>query len=239
MTTPKPNVISVALIEDNRLVSDGISLLLNQVPDIRVVFRRVVTGGSRGDASLLKGANPHVVLLDLGLRNRDSLRVIEEIKQELPASKVIVMDLFPIDDELVELVKAGVSGLLMKNATLDDFVTTIRSVAEGAHVLPPQVTTTLFSQIANAATRRRRPAALDTVRMTRREREVVNLIAEGLANKEIAVRLNIATYTVKSHVRNIMEKLMLHSRLQIAAYVHRGGGEDHPVAATLSLRRAH
>jgi DNA-binding NarL/FixJ family response regulator len=223
MTTPRPNVISVALIEDNRLVSDGISLLLNQVPDINVVFRRVVAGGSRGDASLLKGANPQVVLLNLGLRNRDSLRVIEEIKQELPASKVIVMDVFSIDDELVELVKAGVSGFIMKDATLDDFVTIIRSVADGAHVLPPQMTATLSSQIAKAEIGKRRPAALDSVRMTRREREVVNLIAEGLGNKEIAARLPIATHTVKSHVRNIMEKLMLHSRLQIAAYVHRGG----------------
>jgi DNA-binding NarL/FixJ family response regulator len=220
MTTPTRNVITVALIEDNRLVRDGISVLLNQGPDIRVV-----AGGSRGDASLLRGANPQVVLLDLGLRNGDSLRVVQKIKQELPASKVIVMDVLPIDDEIVELVNAGVSGFIMKDATLEDFVSTIRSVAEGAHVLPAQMTATLFSQIANTAIGKRRPEALGSVRMTRREREVVNLIAEGLGNKEIAARLHIATHTVKSHVRNIMEKLMLHSRLQIAAYVHKGRPE--------------
>jgi DNA-binding NarL/FixJ family response regulator len=80
---------------------------------------------------------------------------------------------------------------------------------------------TLFSRIARDAVATGRPEVLESVRMTPREREVINLIAEGLSNKEIAERLGIATYTVRSHVRNVMEKLMLHTRLQIAAYVHR------------------
>jgi two-component system nitrate/nitrite response regulator NarL len=82
------------------------------------------------------------------------------------------------------------------------------------------MTGTLFSQIARVAVSRSRDAALESVRMTQREREVVALIAVGLSNKEIAKRLNIATDTVKSHVRNVMDKLALHSRLQIAAYAH-------------------
>jgi DNA-binding NarL/FixJ family response regulator len=100
-------------------------------------------------------------------------------------------------------------------------VSTIRSVAEGAHVLPPEMTSTLFSQIARDAVERDRTDAMEAVRMTNREREVIDLIGEGLSNKEIATRLNIATHTVKSHVRNVMEKLALHTRLQIAAYAHR------------------
>jgi DNA-binding NarL/FixJ family response regulator len=82
------------------------------------------------------------------------------------------------------------------------------------------MTATLFSQIAQVAVKRGRTAALEEVRMTQREREVIALIAVGLSNKEIATRLNIATDTVKSHVRNVMDKLALHSRLQIAAYAH-------------------
>jgi DNA-binding NarL/FixJ family response regulator len=82
------------------------------------------------------------------------------------------------------------------------------------------MTATLFSQIAQVAVKRGRAAALEEVRMTQREREVIALIAVGLSNKEIATRLNIATDTVKSHVRNVMDKLALHSRLQIAAYAH-------------------
>jgi DNA-binding NarL/FixJ family response regulator len=211
-------MISVALIEDNRLVREGIAALLNQLPDLKVV-----AGGSSADTALLRQVNPHVVLLDLGLRNGDSLRVAEKVKKEFPESKVIVMDLLPVHEDIVEFVNAGVSGFIMKDATLDDLVHTIRSVAAGAHVLPPQMAGTLFSQIARDAVTRGRPAALEAVRMTPREREVINLIAEGLSNKEIASRLHIATHTVKSHVRNVMEKLMLHTRLQIAAYAHRDG----------------
>jgi DNA-binding NarL/FixJ family response regulator len=145
------------------------------------------------------------------------------VKTEFPESKVIVMDLLPVHEDIVEFVHVGVSGFIMKDATLDELVTTIRSVAEGAHVLPPQMTATLFSQIARDAVARGRPEVLESVRMTPREREVINLIAEGLSNKEIASRLHIATHTVKSHVRNIMEKLTLHTRLQIAAYAYKAG----------------
>lgn len=208
-----PIVISVALIEDNRLVREGISALLSQLPDFTVV-----AGASSGDTELLRKEKPQVVLLDLGLRNGDSLRVAEQVKQEFPESKVIVMDLMPIAEDIMEFVNAGVEGFIMKDATLDELVDTIRRVAGGHHVLPPQMTGSLFSQIARDAVARGPVEALDDVRMTPREREVINLIAEGLANKEIAARLNIATHTVKSHVRNILEKLMLHTRLQIAAY---------------------
>jgi len=214
-TAVKGRVISVALIEDNRLVREGLTALLGQHPDLEVV-----ADGSNGDTLLLARSNPHVVLLDFGLRNGDSLRVAEKVKRDFPESKVIVMDLLPVHEEIVEFVNAGVSGFIMKDATLDDLVNAIRSVADGAHVLPPEMTGTLFSQIARDAVARGRPKALESVRMTPREREVINLIAEGLSNKEIARRLHIATHTVKSHVRNVMEKLMLHTRLQIAAYAH-------------------
>jgi DNA-binding NarL/FixJ family response regulator len=211
-------MISVALIEDNRLVREGITVLLDQLPDLKVVAATAV-----GDTALLRELKPRVVLLDLGLRNGDSLRMAERVRKEFPESKVIMMDLLPVHEDIVEFVNAGVSGFIMKDATLEDLVKTIRSVADGAHVLPPQMTGTLFSQIARDAVAKGRPEALDSVRMTPREREVINLIAEGLSNKEIAGRLHIATHTVKSHVRNVMEKLMLHTRLQIAAYAHKDG----------------
>ncbi|HSW30235.1 MAG TPA: response regulator transcription factor [Longimicrobiales bacterium] len=214
-------VISVALIEDNRLVREGLTALLNQHPDLEVVAE-----GANGGTLTVGEVNPHVVLLDLGLRNGDSLRVAEHLKRDFPDTKIIVMDLLPVHEEIVEFVNAGVSGFIMKDATLEDLVGAIRAVADGAHVLPPEMTGTLFSQIARDAVSKGRPRALDSVRMTPREREVINLIAEGLSNKEIARRLHIATHTVKSHVRNIMEKLMLHTRLQIAAYAHGEKGDS-------------
>jgi DNA-binding NarL/FixJ family response regulator len=208
-------VISVALIEDNRLVREGITALLSQLPDLKVV-----AGSSSADTAMFRESKPQVVLLDLGLQNGDSLRLAVQVKQDFPESKVIVMDLLPVHEDIMDFVNAGVSGFIMKDATVDDLVSTIRSVAGGAHVLPPQMTSSLFSQIAKDAIAKGRPEVLDSVRMTPREREVINLIAEGLGNKEIATRINVATHTVKSHVRNIMEKLTLHTRLQIAAYAN-------------------
>ena len=207
-------MISIALIEDNRLVREGLSALLNQLRDLRVVV-----DGATADMAQLRVANPDVILLDLGLRNGDSLRVAEKVRAEFPQAKVIVMDLLPVHEEIMEFVNVGVAGFIMKDATLDDLESTIRAVVAGSHVLPPEATSTLFSQIAASAVGKARP--LQSVRMTPREREVVGLIAEGMSNKEIAADLHIATHTVKSHVRNIMEKLMLHTRLQIAAYAHR------------------
>ena len=209
-------MISVALIEDNRLVREGMTAMLNQTEDFEVV-----AAGPSGDPALLRDAKPQVILLDVGLWDDDSLRVAETVRKESPDSKVIIMDLLPVHEDIVEFVNAGVSGFILKDATFDDLVTTIRSVAEGAHVLPPAMTSSLFSQIAKEAVVRGRAAAMESVRMTTREREVTGLIGEGLSNKEIATRLNIATHTVKSHVRNVMEKLALHTRLQIAAYSHR------------------
>jgi DNA-binding NarL/FixJ family response regulator len=208
-------VITVAIIEDNRLVREGMTDMLNELPDVRVVL-----AATSLEASMLKDTNPRVVLLDVGLQDKNSLRLAETVKKEMAEARVIVMDLLPVHEEIAEFVNAGVAGFILKDATFEDFVGTIRSVADGARVLPATMTGTLFSQIAKVAVSRGRDAALESVRMTQREREVIALIAVGLSNKEIAQRLNIATDTVKSHVRNVMEKLALHSRLQIAAYAH-------------------
>ncbi len=209
-------MISVALIEDNRLVREGMAALLNQNDDFQVV-----AAGSSADPALLREANPQVILLDVGLWDDDSLRVAETVRREHPASRVIIMDLLPVHEDIVEFVNAGVSGFVLKDATVGDLVSTIRAVAGGAHVLPPEMTSSLFSQIAREAIVKGRAVAMDAVRMTARERDVIDLIGEGLSNKEIATRLNVATHTVKSHVRNVMEKLALHTRLQIAAFAHK------------------
>ena len=213
--------ILIALIEDNRIVRDGLAALLNQVPDFNVVY-----SGSGADLSGLERAEPRVVLLDLGLEKGDALSAARRVRDALPESRVVVMDLLPAQEDIRDLVKAGVSGFILKDATLDELVTTIRSVAAGAHVLPSTMTSSLFSQIANEALASGGQDAADVVRMTPREREVIDLISEGLSNKSIAARLHISVHTVKSHIRNIMEKLALHTRLQLAAWAHQEEDED-------------
>jgi DNA-binding NarL/FixJ family response regulator len=208
-------MISIALIEYSRLVSDGISLLLNRHPDLRVV-----SNGGR-DMSQLGDVEPHVVLLDVSAANGGSLRVAERVRTVYPGAKVIAMDLRSAQHDLVDWVHAGVSGFITKDATLDDVVRTIRSVMKGTKVLPPEMIDALFSEITEGAVEQSTGgAATDAPPLTAREAQVVALISEGLSNKAIAGRLHIATHTVKSHVRNIMKKLTLRTRLQIAAYTH-------------------
>ena len=209
------NVITVAIIEDNRLVREGMTEMLNDLPDMEVVL--AATGL---DASQFQHAKPDVVLLDIGLPDMNSLRVAEQLREKIENAHVIVMDLLPAHEEIAQFVSAGVAGFILKDATFEHFVGTIRAVAQGTRVLPPRMTGTLFSQIAQVSLAAGREQALDAVRITAREQEVIALIAEGLSNKEIAQRLNIATHTVKSHVRNVMDKLALRTRLQIAAYAH-------------------
>jgi len=210
-------MITVAIVDDNRLVREALAAMLDRLPDVHVVAEEVA------DPAFMDEAKPDVVLLDVGLRDEDSLGVAAALCKHAPGAKVIVMDLIPMNEDIVQFVNAGVSGFVLKDATFDEFVATIRTVAAGGKVLPPRMTESLFSQILTSADARGHEHVLEDVRMTRREREVIELIGEGLSNKEIAQRLNIASHTVKSHVRNVMEKLALHTRLQIAAYVRRDG----------------
>ena len=212
--------IRLLLVEDNRLLREGLTAMLNRQPDIEVV---AAFGNGKDALKATKELKPQIILLDLGLKGQNSLRLVELVKKESPEIKVIVMDLIPAEADIVEFVREGASGFLLKDATFDDFLRTIRSVAAGTNVLPPSLTGSLFSQIVEQVVGQGKIDLIASVRMTKRERDVIDLIAEGLSNKEIAQRLNIATYTVKSHVHNILEKLALHTRLQLARYAHSQG----------------
>ncbi len=212
--------ILVLVIEDNRLVRDGLSAILGSQHDFKVV---AAAEGANVGLLQVKQTKPHVVLVDASLANISSRSVVESVRKAAPETKVIVMDLLPAQGDVIEFIQAGASGFIVKDATVEDFLSTIRAVADGANVVPPALTGTLLSHIADQAATQGMPGAADGIRMTPREREITGMIAEGLSNKAIAQRLNLATYTIKSHVHNILEKLALHSRLQIAAYAHKAG----------------
>ena len=144
------------------------------------------------------------MLVDAALGNGDSHRLVRDLRKEGPNTRVIVMDLLPVHEDVIEFVRAGANGFIVKDATIEDFVRTIRSVSNGVDVVPQSLTGTLLSHIADQAVSRKGAAVLQAVRMTKRERQITDLIAEGLSNKEIAQRLTIAPYTVKSHVHNIL-----------------------------------
>ena len=212
--------IRVLLIEDNRLLREGLSVMLKEQPDLTVVT-------SPGGADALAKARkfrPGLVLLDLGILSQNTLRFIGTVRKSAPEARMIGMDLVPVQEDLVQYVEAGITGFVLKDATFDDFIRTIRSVARGVNVLPPDLTGSLFSQIVEHATKKSKRNPFASVKMTNREREVIDLIAEGLSNKDIAFRLHLAIDTVKSHVHNILEKLALHTRLEIARFAHNDDG---------------
>jgi DNA-binding NarL/FixJ family response regulator len=189
--------------------------MLNGQPDMRVV------GAIRSGNNVLLRASqtkPDIILLDLGLTVYKESSLVESIRKTIPETKVIGMSFIPSQSDIVEFVEAGASGFIMKDATVKEFLGTVRSVALGSKVLPPSLTNSLFTHVLELALKKGKEKIASAVRMTKREREIIALIADNMSNKEIAERLNIATHTVKSHVHNIMEKLALHSRLQIAQH---------------------
>jgi DNA-binding NarL/FixJ family response regulator len=211
--------IRLLLIEDNRLLRDGIYSILKAHKDIVII---AASGDGKHTLVKIKELKPNVILLDLGLRSQNSLHVVEIVKKDFPDAKIIVMDLAPVQADILQYVKAGANGFILKDASLNEFLITIRTVAEGSTVLPPLLVDSLFSQIVDHAVREGKSKLKEAVRMTAREREVIMLLGEGLTNKEIAQKIHVSTYTVKSHIHNIMEKLALHTRLEIANYSYTG-----------------
>lgn len=210
--------IRLIVIEDNRLLRDGICAMLKKEADFTVV-------AAFDDADFapekLKELKPNVVLLDLSLTEKDSLELVNLLRNDHKDVKVIVMDLLPLQEDILQFVEAGVSGFIMKDDTIAEFLKTIRAVNAGEKILPPTATGSLFSQIMEYGVKELGPQKMiQSVRMTNREKEIVQLIAEGLANKEIAFKLNLSIYTVKSHVHNILDKMALNTRVQIAIHAN-------------------
>ena len=212
--------IKILLIEDNRLLRDGTTAMLNEQEDIRAVS----SAGNRNALEKARELVPDVVLLDLGLKSHNSLQVLDSIKKQYPHAEVIVMDLIPAHSEMVEFVKAGVSGYISKDATLDGFLNTIRSVVKGVKILPPTMADSLFSQIVERAIQEGKvDRVLAAVKLTKREQDVISLLTEGKSITEISLILKVAAFTVKSHIRNILDKMALHTRLELASFASTEG----------------
>jgi DNA-binding NarL/FixJ family response regulator len=226
-----PHTIRLVLVEDNRLLRDGLTAMIDAQPDIEVV---AAFGHGEHVLRRVREAIPHVLLLNVGVRTQNSLRLVQQVKGEYAAVKLIVMDLMPTQTDVIDFVQAGVAGFLLKEATSEDFLNAIRLVAGGTNVLPQALTRSLFSEIVEHEVGGNRSPLLLAVRLTKREREIVELIVDGLSNKEIAQRLNVATFTVKSHVHNIFEKLALHTRAQVASYYARARASALSTAAAAS-----
>lgn len=214
--------IRVLLVEDNRILREGIAFLLSQYGNMDV-FK---SDGGENLILDIEKMNPDILLVDTLFQERDIVEEVEAIVEADNDVKVILMDLAPGHTDVVGLIEAGISGFILKDASPEEFTETVRRVALGEKVLPYSLTGSLFNQIIENAIRKGKIKSEDTALLTPREQEIMKLIAEGKRNKEIAESLHITTYTVKTHVHNILEKLTLKTRLQIANYAHRKSGTD-------------
>lgn len=201
------NEIRVLIIEDNSFLRNGIETLLNEQPDIKVIKAAADFENAASSVSECKGG---VVLLDASLHDQNSLRVTEELSRGTSKPVIIVMDVFPLKEEIDEFVRAGASGFINKDATLEEFLDAIRAVAGGARVLPDQLPGSLFSRIVEHAARSG-TVRLDgtAVRITGRERKIIELVGEGMSNEDIACKQKISPGAVRRHTDSVMKKLAL------------------------------
>lgn len=220
--TAKLAKIRVLLIEDNRFLREGISDILKKQGGF------IVDACADGEFLIAsaEARTPDVVLLDLGLEQINSFKLIADLRERYPTARIVAMDILPEQDDIVQFVKAGGAGFIVKNAPTEDYIKTIKAVAAGETVLPAVLTKSLFTQIVESVIKSGNGVPDHAIQLTKREREVVDLISEGMSNKEIAQQLHIATFTVKSHVHNVLEKLELTTRLQIAAFVRQESNDS-------------
>jgi len=212
MTEP----ITVMIVDDHAVVRQGIRALLEAEGGFQVVGE----AGSGGEAALLAAdLAPDVVLMDLVMPEMDGVTATRLIKQNSPRSQVIVLTSYHEDEHIYPAIRAGALSYLLKSVGLDELVGAVRKAARGEATLHPHVAARLAQELhgASAGTR----WLYDT--LSEREREVLNLIATGLTNAQIAERLVISERTVKSHVNNILSKLQVADRTQAAIFAWREG----------------
>ena len=208
-------MIRVLIVAGIRFYREGIAAALTA--DAR--FELAGTAASAAQAATeLDELAPDVVLLDLA--GGGGPDIVRAFLGRVPGAQVVALGVTETDDHVLPLVEAGIAGYVTREGTVDDLLATVASVAAGETICSPRMTATLLRRVALLA-RDRRPAAGGGRELTRREREIVDLIDEGLSNKEIAARLRIELATVKNHVHNILDKLHVHRRAEAAAALRR------------------
>lgn len=207
--------LAVILIDDNRTSRAGVLALIRAQPGFEVL----ATSAEIDEAlAKVRQLSPNIVLLHLSPDGNDAVTLAGAIHGEFPASRIIVMGCQVPQDGVAHFIRAGVAGFILATASFETLLDTIHVVAAGSQVLPQQLTTNLFDQLRRQDPRGRPKRVLETSKLTQRERDVTDLIVQGLSNKGIADRLGIALHTVKSHVHKVLAKLSVNSRLEIAAF---------------------
>ena len=220
-------VIRVLLVDDQPMIRTGFRLILESEPDIDVVGE-----ASDGDEAVAgtEALQPDIVLMDIRMPGTDGVEATRRIVRSGSPSKVVILTTFDLDADVVDALRAGASGFLVKDGPADSLVGAIRTVADGDAVLSPRITHRLLDRFAYLGAPDEEPVPRRLDALTGRELDVLRALARGLSNAEIALELGVGETTVKTHIAHILDKYGLRDRVQavILAYdsglvVPRGG----------------
>ena len=212
--------IKVLIVDDHQVVRQGLRTFLELQEDVLVVGE---AGDGQAAVEMIKQLKPDVVLMDLVMPRLDGISATRQVKSLGSDVKVIALTSFTEDDKVFPAIQAGASSYLLKDVSPDDLVDAIRAVHRGEARLHPDIARKLMEQVAH---QNLAPRESQVANLTERESEVINLVAQGYSNQEIAKELVISEKTVKTHVSNILSKLQLADRTQLAIYAIKKGLVD-------------
>lgn len=215
-------MIKVLLVDDQRLMRDGMRTLLSLEPDLTVAGE--AGNGREGLAAALQ-VHPDVVLMDIRMPEMNGVEATREIRRQLPETRVLVLTTFDDDDLVMEALLEGAAGYLTKDLPAEEIADAIRKVQTGGVVMPPPIAAKVVAELSRRGTR---PSAAGPDQqllgeLTDREREVLRLLGQGYSNKEIGETLYITEGTAKNHVSSVIDKLGLRDRTQAALWAVRHG----------------
>jgi DNA-binding NarL/FixJ family response regulator len=214
----KPESLRVVICDDHALFRRGLEMVLENEPDIEVVGE--ATDGIQA-VEKAQELMPDVILMDVRMPKKSGIEATQQIKELLPHVKILVLTISDEEADLYDSIKAGAAGYLLKEISTEEVADAIRSVWAGHSRISPAMASKLLTEFQAMTKRADDRQQIAPPRLTERELEVLRLVAKGLNNRDIAKNLYISENTVKNHIRNILEKLQLHSRMEAVIYAVR------------------
>jgi two-component system, NarL family, response regulator NreC len=210
--------IRILLVDDHKLMRSGLRVLLEQQSDMAVVGE---ASDGREAVALAGSLKPDVVVMDIGMPNLNGIEAAHQMTQSFSEIAVVMLSMHSDESYVLRALKAGAKGYLLKDSAESDLIRAVKAVAESKSFFSPAVSKVLLDDYVRKLKRSGAEDAYDL--LTPREREVLQLVAEGKSNKDIANLLNLSVYTVETHRSNIMEKLNLHGIPELILYAVRKG----------------